>query len=120
MPDAKRIDPIKKNEILKQYKNGGFMVNVVSIEPEGGPVVGNTRVLVRGGPFQDMQIFFPKPKCRFGRMDQVVDAQYVTCKSLPSAYTKEGKSQDRVSSFSYLFTKNFRMTIACNVKMLHL
>ena len=104
MPDAKRIDPIKKNEILKQYKNGGFMVNVVSIEPEGGPVVGNTRVLVRGGPFQDMQIFFPKPKCRFGRMDQVVDAQYVTCKSLPSAYTKEGKSQDRVSSFSYLLT----------------
>ncbi len=97
MPDAKRIDPIKKNEILKQYKNGGFMVNVVSIEPEGGPVNGNTRILVRGGPFQDMQIFFPKPKCRFGRMDQVVDAQYVTCKSLPSAYTKEGRSQDRVS-----------------------
>ena len=54
MPDAKRVDPIKKNEILKQYKNGGFMVNVVSIEPEGGPVNGNTRVLVRGGPFQDM------------------------------------------------------------------
>ena len=69
IPDARKVDPIKKNEILKQYKNGGFMVNVVSIEPEGGPVNGNTRVLVRGGPFQDMHIFFPKPKCRFGRMD---------------------------------------------------
>lgn len=95
------MDPVKKNEVLNRYKNGGFMVNVISIEPEGGPVNGNTRVLVRGGPFQDMHIFFPKPKCRFGRVDQVVDAQYVTCKSFDTGSTKEGKSIDRVSAINY-------------------
>ena len=62
------------------YGSGPFLVNAISIYPDGGPIDGNTRVLVRGGPFKDMNILFPKPKCRFGRMDQIVDAEFVTCK----------------------------------------
>jgi hypothetical protein len=55
MPDTLQnmIDPIKKKKLLDKYGKKPFTVSVDSIEPEGGPTTGNTRVLVRGGPFQD-------------------------------------------------------------------
>lgn len=53
MPDstANQVDPIKKKKLLDKYGKKPFVVSVDSIEPEGGPTTGNTRVLVRGGPF---------------------------------------------------------------------
>lgn len=59
-------------------------VEVASIEPEAGPISGNTRVLVRGGPFKDMNIIYPRPKCKFGKHSLVVDATYVTCTTEPT------------------------------------
>jgi len=53
MPDssANQVDPVKKKKLLDKYGKKPFVVSVDSIEPEGGPTTGNTRVLVRGGPF---------------------------------------------------------------------
>lgn len=53
MPDSSgnQADPIKKKKLIDKYGKKPFVVSVDSIEPEGGPTTGNTRVLVRGGPF---------------------------------------------------------------------
>jgi hypothetical protein len=48
---ASQVDPVKKKKLLDKYGKKPFVVSVDSIEPEGGPTTGNTRVLVRGGPF---------------------------------------------------------------------
>lgn len=82
---AETYDETKKQEIKQKYGGPGFKVSVDSIEPEGGPTSGNTRVLVRGGPFQDLQILYPKPKCKFGKYDMIVDATYVLCTTSPTA-----------------------------------
>jgi hypothetical protein len=56
-----------------------MVTEVDSIEPAGGLVTGDTRVLVRGGmknhvtgakvPFDHLELAFPHPKCKFGRID---------------------------------------------------
>lgn len=86
MPDVgdNMVDEIKRDEITRKYGHKDFKVSVDSIEPEGGPTLGNTRVLVRGGPFADLQILYPKPKCKFGKHDLVVDATYVLCTTRPT------------------------------------
>ena len=68
MPDSaiNSLDPAKKKALLDKYKNRPFELSVDSIEPEGGPTTGQTRVLVRGGPFKDLAAIFPHPKCKFG------------------------------------------------------
>ena len=43
-------DPAKKKALMEKFGKGAFFVTIDSIEPEGGPTTGNTRVLVRGGP----------------------------------------------------------------------
>lgn len=69
-----------------------------SIEPEAGPTTGQTRVLVRGGPFKDLAQLFPKPKCKFGRNDLVVEATYVMCMTSPTAIEEhEGRHINKVS-----------------------
>jgi hypothetical protein len=51
---------------------------------------------VRGGPFQDMHLVYPKPKCKFGKHDMIVDATYVTCTKKPlTAFEKEGQRINR-------------------------
>jgi hypothetical protein len=40
---------------------------------------------VRGGPFKDMYLIYPHPKCKFGKKDRVVNAIYVTCTEKPLA-----------------------------------
>lgn len=87
MPDisANVWDEGVKNSMNEKYQGGKLLVLTVdSIEPEGGPTSGNTRVLVRGGPFKDLESNFPKPLCRFGRNDLVVAATYVTCSESPT------------------------------------
>jgi hypothetical protein len=87
MPDSlvSSFDSDKKTALLSKYGNSPFIIEVDSIEPEGGPTTGNTRVLVRGGPFADLIYLFPKPKCKFGKNDMTVDATYVLCTTSPTA-----------------------------------
>ena len=54
-------------------------IELLGIEPNSGPVTGNTRVLVRGNDFSSMDTKYPNPKCRFGRDDRIVRAAYIKC-----------------------------------------
>lgn len=75
---------------------GKLKVEVDSIDPIGGPTSGETRVTVRGGPFHDMHLIYPKPKCKFGKRDMVVSATYVSCTETPLDMLQiEGKSHNR-------------------------
>ncbi len=93
-----------------KYAGDNIGLAIDSIEPEAGPITGETRVLVHGGPFEDMSLIYPKPKCKFGANDRIVEATYVKCHTRPlSMEDKEGKSKDKVSSdlikkLPYLFT----------------
>jgi len=61
-------------------------------------MTGETRVLVRGGPFEDMTLLYPRPKCKFGANDRIVEATYVKCHDRPlKTEDSEGKSKDKVS-----------------------
>ena len=57
------------------------MIRIKSIFPAQGPITGDTRVLVRGGPFSKWEDDYKFPKCRFGDADNSteVSAEYVTC-----------------------------------------
>jgi hypothetical protein len=84
---------------LELYGNNKLNVQIDSIEPEAGPTSGETRVLVRGGPFQDMELIYPEPKCKFGRRDRVVSATYTTCtQQILSMSDIEGKHANRTGS----------------------
>lgn len=63
------MDEAKVAEMKSKYGDGKIKLEVASIEPEGGPTTGSTRVLVRGGPFGDLSEVYPSPKCKFGRLD---------------------------------------------------
>lgn len=65
------------------YAQQALRIELLGIEPAAGPLSGNTRVLVRGTNFAGMEAKYPKPKCKFGRDDKVVDAAYVKCTSEP-------------------------------------
>ncbi len=85
MPDIEDnyVDPEEKKAMMAMYGGGKLLVSADAIEPEGGPITGDTRVLVRGGPFGRLSAIFPKPKCRFGKSDRTVAANYVTCSTSP-------------------------------------
>jgi len=52
--------------------------------------------MVRGGPFKDMELIYPKPKCKFGKRDMVVSATYVSCTESPlDVLAIEGKHKNR-------------------------
>ena len=89
----------KKAELEIRYKDDKIDLTIDSIEPEAGPITGETRVLVRGGPFEDMTLLYPRPKCKFGSNDRIVDATYVKCHQRPLATEDwEGHSKDKVSA----------------------
>jgi len=89
----------KKNELQLKYAGDNIGLAIDSIEPEAGPITGETRVLIHGGPFEDMTLLYPRPKCKFGANDRIVDATYVKCHTRPlTMEDKEGKSKDKVSS----------------------
>ena len=44
-------------------------------------MTGGTRVIVRGGPFANMTLLYPRPTCKFGSRSKLVPATYVTCTS---------------------------------------
>ena len=49
---------------------GKSIVTIASISPSHGPTNGETRVVVRGGPFAAYTKLYPEPKCRFGGDDK--------------------------------------------------
>ena len=89
----------RKAELEQQYaSDSDLVVTIDSIEPSAGPTSGETRVLVRGGPFFEMDLLYPKPMCKFGSNDRVVSATYVKCTEKPSAMEDlEGKNKAKVS-----------------------
>lgn len=66
------------------YGDGKIQIIINSIEPEAGPTEGETKVLVRGGPFDNLVSVYPRPKCRFGVNSRIVEATYVSCSSSPT------------------------------------
>ena len=110
------IEGKKKTQLEQKFTNAdslGLMID--SIEPEGGPITGETRVLVRGGPFEDMTLLYPRPKCKFGANDRVVEATYVKCHEKPlKMEDNEGKSRDKVSLIIIAARK---LTIICRFLM---
>ena len=102
----------KRTALSQQYSNDNLGLQIDSIEPEGGPITGETRVLVRGGPFEDMTLLYPKPKCKFGANDRVVEATYVKCHTSPlKMEDNEGKSKDKVSE---IYSHRFRILTLIN------
>ena len=93
------IEGKKKTQLEQKFTNADSLgLTIDSIEPEGGPITGETRVLVRGGPFEDMTLLYPRPKCKFGANDRVVEATYVKSHEKPlKMEDNEGKSKDKVS-----------------------
>lgn len=89
----------KKSQLELKYTSADALgLQIDSIEPEGGPMSGDTRVLVRGGPFEDMTLLYPRPKCKFGANDRIVDATYVKCHERPlKTEDWEGHSKNKVS-----------------------
>jgi hypothetical protein len=64
-----------------------------------------------------MQLIFPKPKCKFGRFDMVVDATYVFCVTNPTpTENREARHREKVIYFKYLCNLNylFRTILAFN------
>ena len=77
----------RRAALLEYYKPGGqgypLTITIDAIQPNGGPVSGTTRVTVYGGPFKDMMLIHPKPKCKFGKNSMIVAATYTSCQPKP-------------------------------------
>lgn len=86
-----------QQEMQEKYGEGRIKLHIHSIEPEGGPTDGDTRVLVRGGPFYNLLSVYPHPKCRFGSNKRIVDADYVACSVSPIPAKDFEKAVIRVS-----------------------
>ena len=80
------------------------MVEIDGIEPNAGPLYGETRVLVRLKNLNEKYVnLFPLPKvnyllyqCKFGTKKLIVDATWVKCISQPRIIGgKENKLQER-------------------------
>ncbi len=83
------VDEDEKKVLMDKYGAGKLRLSIDAIEPEGGPITGDTRVIVRGGPFKNLVEIYPKPKCRFGRSDRTVAATYVSCATAPRKYGEQ-------------------------------
>lgn len=93
------FDPVIQQEMQDKYGDGRVKVYINSIEPEAGPTDGETRVLVRGGPFANMVSVYPHPKCKFGNNSMVVSAEYVLCNESPIPVKDLEKAVVRVFIF---------------------
>ena len=88
-----------------QDQSSGFLTNgrpritVESISPAHGPVTGDTRVTVRGGPFDTYAASYPEPKCRFGSDQMIVAAAYVACPARARrVYEREARRSERTAT----------------------
>lgn len=106
--EKQQIKRVQLEQLYPDEKTLGLEID--SIEPNGGPITGETRVLVRGGPFEDLDLIYPRPKCKFGSNDRVVSATYVKCHEKPvDIEDLEGRNKEKVSVFVNLtlFFRNF-------------
>lgn len=90
--------------MIETYGEGKLALHILSIEPEGGPIDGDTRVLVRGGPFKNMMMVYPFPRCRFGHNSMIVEAAYVSCSVSPIPAKDFEKAVVRVSIWNIDYT----------------
>jgi hypothetical protein len=60
--------------------------------PRGGPITGGTKVTVRAEGIEDLVDIFPDPKCRFGGVTSIVDANYVRCSKRPLTFYEAERS----------------------------
>lgn len=65
------------------FANTNHKIELLGIEPNAGPLSGNTRVLVRASELAGLQTRYPNPKCKFGRNDRIVAGTYVKCTPEP-------------------------------------
>ena len=114
----------RKVELETQYGSDGTNLNleIDSIFPAGGPTTGETRVTVRGGPFEEMDLLYPTPMCKFGANDRIVKATYVKCsqKALKisdvEGKNKQKVSEDLLAGISYTNHRvYYRTSGVCNV-----
>lgn len=57
---------------------------ILGIEPNSGPISGETRVMARLKLLDDKKVKeFPHPRCRFGSKESEVEAVYVKCTPNP-------------------------------------
>jgi len=74
--------------------NGAPIVKISSISPSHGPLKGDTKVTVRGGPFSGFEKLYPEPKCKFGSDENIVPATYVQClDNAPKSTEHKSKTQ---------------------------
>ena len=52
-------------------------------------------MMVRGGPFTGMEDKYPKPYCKFGKDDMVVEATYVLCTSQRTISEREARHREK-------------------------
>lgn len=94
--EKQQIKRVQLEQLYPDEKTLGLEID--SIEPNGGPITGETRVLVRGGPFEDLDLLYPRPRCKFGSNDRVVGATYVKChEKAVDIEDLEGRNKEKVS-----------------------
>ena len=75
---------------MDRYNKGQIKIMLDSIFPRGGPLYGTTRVTLRAKGLNEVSKAFPDPKCKFGRNQMIVEADYVKCTKKPlHFYDKE-------------------------------
>ena len=87
-----------KDEFL-QGALGKPQFTISSITPAHGPLTGDTKVVVRGGPFAKYSLVYTEPKCRFGNTTMVVSAAYISCAPKARGWSeKEAKKMERTDT----------------------
>lgn len=60
------------------------MIEIEGIEPNAGPLTGDTHVMIRLKDFKESFLKdFPEPKCKFGYNRGIVNAEYIRCAPYP-------------------------------------
>jgi hypothetical protein len=76
----------EKKDIKLRFENGELELSLDSIFPRGGPCNGSTEITVRAEGLEQFVDIFPKPKCRFGSNNLIVDANYIKCTKRPISF----------------------------------
>lgn len=81
-------------------------LTILGIEPNSGPVSGETRVMARLKLLDDKKVReYPHPRCRFGSKESEVEAVYVKCTPNPRTINEPESDFDKRTdvNFIYLF-----------------
>lgn len=96
--ETKAEEAAGREEFLKDGK-AKPQLTITSLSPSHGPVTGDTRVVVRGGPFARWALVYPEPKCRFGNNTMIVTAAYISCSPKARGWAeKEANKKERTDT----------------------